>query len=181
MSTKLQLMSSKHSKALAVFGKIQKETDDSDSDSDPSSTDQNEVSEVEEEQSEEKRAEIKRKLQKTTEKVENRNESKLQITRYDPAADDQDQFLRKEPEPLDQNVNQKDAAETMTKKFEIKTDLKQAFNSENTSGGFSFGFLGEHDAENENEIKGQRCFKIKQDLLLYSRRSKVRGRCFLVL
>ena len=136
-----------------VWQDTDEETDDSDSDSDPSSTDQNEVSEVEEEQSEEKRAEIKRKLQKTTEKVENRNESKLQMTRYDPAADDQDQFLRKEPEPLDQNVNQKDAAETMTKKFEIKTDLKQAFNSENTSGGFSFGFLGEHDAENENEVK----------------------------
>ena len=41
----------------------------------------------------------------------------------------------------------------MKKNFEIKTDLKQAFNSGNTAGGFSFGFLGGNEEANENEEK----------------------------
>ena len=66
------------------------------------------------------------------------------VQRYDPEAEDQDQFMRK-----DEVDDSQASAATTSKTFQIKTDLKQAFNnqtsssrSENSSGGrgFSFGF-----------------------------------------
>ena len=62
------------------------------------------------------------------------------ITRYDPTVEDQDQFLR--PVPAEENPGQEEGKTKSNKFFEIKTDLKQAFDSKKSSSGFSFGFMG---------------------------------------
>jgi len=62
------------------------------------------------------------------------------ITRYDPANEDQEQFLRSEK--VDEDQEKEDDKSKRNKFFEIKTDLKQAFESKKSSSGFSFGFLG---------------------------------------
>merc|ERR1711997_234373 len=62
------------------------------------------------------------------------------ITRYDPTVEDQEQFLRSVPN--EEDAGQEEGKSKSNKFFEIKTDLKQAFDSKKSSSGFSFGFLG---------------------------------------
>ena len=62
------------------------------------------------------------------------------ITRYDPTVENQEQFLRSQTVDGEQD-KEEDKSKT-NKFFEIKTDLKQAFDGQKSSSGFSFGFLG---------------------------------------
>ena len=67
------------------------------------------------------------------------------ITRYDPTVEDQEQFLRSAP--CEEDAGPDEGKSKSNKFFEIKTDLKQAFDSKKSSSGFSFGFMGASTTE----------------------------------
>merc|ERR1712098_387008 len=72
------------------------------------------------------------------------------ITRYDPTAEDQDQFMRNDPSSVEDIEDNKEIPSRPDKSFNITTDLKNAFgSSSNSSTGFSFGFLGGGGESNE--------------------------------
>lgn len=126
------------------------EDDEEESSSDSSSSDSEDDDDVAE-KAEEKKKELRRKLQQSVEvsdsKISKQNNGAM-ITRYDPMMEDQDQFMRKDDAVVEDN-NVEESHNKTSKNFEIKTDLKEAFGKNNSAGGFSFGFLGGKNEDNE--------------------------------
>ena len=81
------------------------------------------------------------KTESTTPRVP---QESFNITRYDPTVENQEQFFRAQTNNEEQDKG--DVRNKSNKFFEIKTDLKQAFDSKKSSSGFSFGFLGGSDS-----------------------------------
>ena len=75
------------------------------------------------------------------------SQESFDITRYDPTVEDQEQFLRSVPS--EEDAGQEEVKSKNNKFFEIKTDLKQAFESKKSSSGFSFGFMGATNTEED--------------------------------
>ena len=84
------------------------------------------------------------------------------ITRYDPTVEDQEQFLRSGP--TEEDAGQEEGKSKSNKFFEIKTDLKQAFDSKKSSSGFSFGFMGASTTEENPSTSNSSALDVIADI-----------------
>jgi len=140
-------------KTFKSFSNLWKDSDEEEADSESSDSSSYSSSEDDDEDDEEVDDD---KVNETSERKinlepkSNENQRVNLITRYDPTAEDQDQFMRNDPSSVEDIEDNKEIPSRPDKSFNITTDLKNAFgSSSNSSTGFSFGFLGGGVESNE--------------------------------
>merc|ERR1719462_371491 len=145
-------------KTFKSFSNMWKDSDEeeADSESSDSSSDSSDDDDDDDEDGDEEASERKVNLEPKRTIGSNENQRVNLITRYDPTAEDQDQFMRNDPSSVEEDTGDKEIAQRPDKSFNITTDLKNAFgSSSNSSTGFSFGFLGGDSSEVIEESKMQ--------------------------
>merc|ERR1712098_168226 len=137
-------------KTFKSFSNLWKDSDEEEADSESSDSSSDSSSEDEEDDDDDDKINETSERKINLEPKSNENQRVNLITRYDPTAEDQDQFMRNDPSSVEDIEDNKEIPSRPDKSFNITTDLKNAFgSSSNSSTGFSFGFLGGGGESNE--------------------------------